>query len=145
MLVREVSWATFFRARQIFFRSSTFSFFAKTVNVYNSKTTKPIEPKITHNIRVSPVSILGNIVFAPVQYFRDDRPFSFFAKTFNVYNSKNTEPIKLKFTYNMRVGPRSVLVNFLFAPVQYIRDHRPFSCFAKFLTFITRKILNRLS
>ena len=44
-------------------------------------------------------------LFASVKYFLDHRPFSFFAKTFNVYNSKNTEPIELKFTHNIRVGP----------------------------------------
>ena len=82
-----------------------FSFFAITFNVYNSKNTEPIEPKITHHIRVGPVSFLGNFAFASVKYFRDHRPFPFFAKTVNVYNSKNTEPIELKFTHNIRVGP----------------------------------------
>ena len=56
-------------------------------------------------MRYGPGSVLVNFFFAPVQYFPDHRSFFVFRKTFNVYNSKNTEPIELKFKHNIRVGP----------------------------------------
>ena len=116
-----------------------FSFFAITFNVYNSKNTEPIVPKITHHIRDGPVSFLGNFAFASVKYFRDHRPFSFYAKSFNVYNSKNTEPIEPKITHHIRVGPVSFLGNFVFMSIKYFRHHRPFSFFAKTFSCQTRK------
>lgn len=133
-----------------------FSFFAKTFKAYNSKNTEPIEPKITHKIRIGRMRLVGKFFFAPpsnifaiidlfllsqklltfitkkilnrlswnshttcvvvrevsratffapVKYFCDHRPSYFFANSFNIYNSKNTEPIELKFTHNIRVGP----------------------------------------
>ena len=56
---------------------------------------------------------LGNYFFAPVKYFRDHRSFSFFAKTLNIYNSKNTEPIEPQITHHNRVVPVSVLGKFV--------------------------------
>ena len=77
-------------------------------------------------MRVGSGSILVNFFSRPFNIFAIIDLF-FFRKILNVYNSKNTEPIELKFTHNIRVGPVRVLGNFLFAPVQYFRDHRPFS------------------
>ena len=99
-----------------------FSFFAITFNVYNSKNTEPIELKFTHHIRVGPVSVLGNFFSHPSNIFAIIDLFSFFAKTFNVYNSKNTEPIEPEITQHIRVGPMSVLGYFFCVRQIFLRS-----------------------
>ena len=57
------------------------------------------------------------IIFQKSDFSKSYGPFIFRCLShLNVYNSKNTEPIKLKFTHNIRVGPVSVLGNFILRP-----------------------------